>query len=263
MTEDFEGDANGIDPLLCQAKAWHGAQCRNNKKDGTEYCKWHSLQGENQRERAGKYAKATDEKTAAALTANPDRWGLRCDFVFSEKSKPGRGGEQCGQWAMNGLTKCKGHAQGYPGLRELGEKVMEDRKIRHRLEELAELYGMEGPIDNPLLAMQQLSIEVVSFKDFLLEKVKELDRLDYSDAKGAQDAKAIVQLYERALDRTTRLMADMAKLKIDERLAAVSERQGELVATVLERVLENMDLGERKSEARNLLTAEFKRIQAA
>lgn len=263
MSEDFEGDANGLDPLLCQARAWHGAQCRNNKKNDTEYCGWHGKQGEYSREQAGKYATAADKEKARHLSKNPDRWGLRCDHIFKEKSKPGKGGQQCANWAREGLTKCKSHSQGYPGLRELGEKVMEERLLKHRLEELAEQYGLTGPIDNPLLAMQELSIEVVSFKDFLLEKVKELSELDYEDRKGAQDAKAIVQLYERALDRTTRLMGDMAKLKIDERLAAVSERQGELVATVLERVLENMDLGERKMEARNLLTAEFKRITAA
>jgi hypothetical protein len=187
------------------------------------------------------------------VISNPNRWGLQCTFISKE-------GDICHNWSVKGLTICHKHGGSMPTLREHGQKVMAAAAERHRIEELAEKYELEGPIENPLLAMQMLAAEVVGFKDYLFEKIKELDDFTNTDFKGAEDAKAIVQLYERALDRTTKLMADMSKLKIEERLAQISERQGELVTTMLEHVLERLDLGDRKTEARHMIIAEMKRM---
>ena len=44
-------------------------------------------------------------------------------------------------------------------------------------------------------------------------------------------------LWERALDRCTNVLVAMAKLRIDERLAAIEERKTELVAAAVREAL--------------------------
>jgi len=130
---------------------------------------------------------------------------------------------------------------------------------------LADL-GRHGvvPVVNPLEALAGLAGEIVATKDIFRERVAQLreEAWRYSDAKGGEQLRAEIAMYERALDRSARVLADIARLKIDERLTAITEQQVQTLVTVFTAVLERLDLGEKAGQVRELVAVEMERIGA-
>lgn len=85
-----------------------------------------------------------------------------------------------------------------------------------------------GPVHDPLTALKEVASEVLAWKDAMRKKMEELDTLSYSTDYG-ETAKAVVQLFERAMDRAVDTLTKIARLNIDERLAAVTERQAKMI----------------------------------
>lgn len=142
------------------------------------------------------------------------------------------------------------------------------RKAAERLaahEALAEL-ARRGvtPVENPLAALAELAGEIVEVKDIFRIRVSELrqETWRYSNDKGGEQLRAEIALYERALDRSARVLADIARLKIDERLAAITEQQGQTLATVITTVLDRLELREQAAQVRELVAAELDRLAA-
>lgn len=190
-------------------------------------------------------------------SSNPRKWNVKCTHLKAD-------GNKCEKWAVKGLHKCSDHGGNDPAVREMGQRVMNERIERYEMTRLANKYGID-PIENPLLALQGLATEILLFKEFAREQVSriEVTELTYTDRALVEQVRACVQLYERAMDRAGRVLADMARINIDERLAQITERQAEVTATVVENVLRRLDLAERVHEARNMLGEEFKALSSA
>lgn len=188
---------------------------------------------------------------------NPRKWNVKCTHLKDNN-------ERCQKWAVKGLHKCADHGANDPAVREMGQRVMADRVERYEMTRLANKYGV-SMIENPLLALQALATEILLFKEFAREQVARIEVTDltYTDRALVEQVRATVQLYERAMDRAGRVLADMARINIDERLAQITERQAEVTATVVENVLRRLDLAERVTEARNMLGEEFKALSSA
>lgn len=106
--------------------------------------------------------------------------------------------------------------------------------------------GASEPVVNPLLELQRLAGEVLAFRDALRGMVEKLASVRYEDEKGAEQLRSEVALYERALDRSGRVLRDIAALRIDERLveiqSRVSEQQGRAVAAAIRAILADLEL---------------------
>lgn len=200
--------------------------------------------------------KATDPPTTEDST-NPRQWKVQCTGVTANDTR-------CTKWAVKGLHRCSDHGANDPAVREMGKRVMDERIERYEMTRLANKYGID-PVENPLLALQGLATEILLFKEFAREQVAriEVTELTYTDRALVEQVRACVQLYERAMDRAGRVLADMARINIDERLAQITERQAEVTATVVENVLRRLDMGDRVQEARNMLGQEFKSLHSA
>lgn len=120
------------------------------------------------------------------------------------------------------------------------------------------------PVGNPLVALAELAGEITAVKDIFRERITRLEEESwrFEDAKGGEQLRAEVALYERGLDRTARVLADFARLKIDERLAAVTEQQGQTLVMVITTVLEQLDLAEKAAQVQELIAAELDRLAA-
>lgn len=94
--------------------------------------------------------------------------------------------------------------------------------MRREVVEAVEILGA-APIDDPLRALQQLAGEVLAWKNALVARV------DLTDLDGPT-----VVLMERALDRCNTVLSTIARLNIDERLAAVDEATAVMVVRALE-----------------------------
>lgn len=163
-------------------------------------------------------------------------------------------GLPCRNGAIPGGKVCRYHGGRAPQVAaKAAERVVED-DVRNVLASLN-----VTPIDDPLTEMSRLAGQVVAFKDQLAAMVNRLaDNLRYEDVKGAEQLRSEVVLWERALDRCNTVLSSMARLRIDERLAAISEKQAAVVIAAIDAALDAVDVSRdqrstaRKAAARHL-----------
>lgn len=137
-------------------------------------------------------------------------------------------GDPCKRPAIDGGTVCWNHGGAAPRVQNKARERVAEADIVRTLARLD-----VKPVDNPLTALSQLAGEIVAFKDELARRLNQLHSIRYEDAKGGEQLRSEVVLYERALDRTVTVLATIARLNIDERLAKINAEQAELMKTVL------------------------------
>jgi hypothetical protein len=165
----------------------------------------------------------------------------------------------CKLWAIRGLTVCYRHGGAPEHARAAGRRRMAEDKVEKKARALAEVLGAD-PIDNPLSALAQVAGEAMRFKDVLQQMVSELETVSTKGLNGEQ-VRPQVTVYERALDRAGGILEKIARLNIDERLAAINEKQAETVIRAIDAALEYAGVtgdaadGARKVAARLLRAA--------
>jgi hypothetical protein len=90
------------------------------------------------------------------------------------------------------------------------------------------------PFKNPLELLTEIAEEARTWQRVMRGLVARLDEPDYVDALGVEQVKARVLLYERALDRVGLMLDRVARLNIDERLAAVEQRKAEMFLSAVD-----------------------------
>lgn len=105
-------------------------------------------------------------------------------------------------------------------------------------QQAAEVLAREGvnvePIRDPLTALQRLAGERKAELDHFARLAGRLgdDGLRYEHARTGEETRAEVVLWERASDRYERVLKLNAVLRVDERLAAIGERQAAVIGGV-------------------------------
>lgn len=126
-----------------------------------------------------------------------------------------RKGTPCPNPPIKGATRCRMHGGAAPQVRAAAARRLAATKAKQALDEV----GIRE-VDNPLHELRDLTSEVIAWKDVLANHVASLqDRYRYEDAKGAEQLRAEVALYERALDRAGKFLEMWARLGIDAMLA--------------------------------------------
>lgn len=184
----------------------------------------------------------TPQRPGRKRTPDPRNPNIRC------------AAEQCRAWAMHGTTVCKAHGGRAPQVRRKAEQRMLAAKIVKLLPDRFE------PCDEPLDALAQLAGEVLAWKEVLHTKVQELGELAGTDFAGVERARAVVELYERAMDRATATLATIAKLNLDERLVRLSERQSEIVVKAIELTLADLGLTDAQQTQGRVIVAKHLRV---
>ncbi|MFE5868803.1 hypothetical protein ACFQ6V_09135 [Streptomyces roseifaciens] len=169
-------------------------------------------------------------------------------------------GEQCANWALKGQSVCRYHGGSSrqskaAAQRRLAEAAMEAQARRT----LAALGA--APVDNPLVALSELAGEILAFKTALAERVNELSGIRYSTDNGEQ-IRAEVTLYERAMDRAVTVLGTIARLNIDQRLAAISEKQAEAVIRAIDAALAHAGVtGSLATEAKQVAARSLRAVR--
>jgi hypothetical protein len=151
-----------------------------------------------------------------------------------------RAGERCGRWAIRGGTVCANHGGKTPAVQAAATRRLAEREAAATLADVEVV-----PIGNPLEALAEVAEEARAFMGYAAAKVAELDRLDdVSPSTHMEYLRPMVALYERATERTAKLLADWVRLGFDERMVAMHERQADLVERFVLAVVADLDLTE-------------------
>lgn len=133
-------------------------------------------------------------------------------------------GNPCRRWAIAGGTVCPKHGGAAPQVRQkAAERVLEMRlngELRRR--------GWQ-PVTNPVLWYQEVAGEVRAFLELCRESMAALDALAYTDGRGVEDVRALLALYERALDRAQRTADQMTARGIEAKVLDQASAQAEAI----------------------------------
>jgi hypothetical protein len=121
------------------------------------------------------------------------------------------------------------------------------RVIEARIQGELEARGWD-PVTDPVAAYADLAGETWQWKEIARERIAELDQLTtVNQVTGVDETRALVQVYERALDRAQRSLTDMLRIGLTaEHLRQARERptldQAQTFQRVLDRLLEQLQL---------------------
>jgi len=157
----------------------------------------------------------------------------------------------CRQWPMKNFHRCKLHGGMTPGAR----RKAEENRAKEQLDKYLKRLNLDAePVTDPLRALSELAGEVTRWKNLARMYVQHLESLRYSGFQGGEQIRGEVVIYERAMDRCVQVLATIAKLNIDERLAAIDERQAATVDRALTAALEELGLPpEQRQQASEVL----------
>lgn len=226
--------------IVCEGTTQAGKPCNTREVPGLGYCLRH----------------LPDESLDAA-----ERMGYcRCKALVNSKISS-RYGERCANIAVNDTGKCEFHQ---PRDSWLVPTYRDGRRTIARIHKISREAGIDTTkVANPLQALLELAAEAMNFKDELGRRVVALDETEWTyEHVAGEQIKGDLLLYERALERVSRMLSMITRLGVEERLARVSERQAHLVEQALSLTLEELglDLGT-QDRARDLVAKRLRAVE--
>lgn len=183
----------------------------------------------------------------------------------SAKTKSSGGTEQCNQWAVRGTTVCKVHGGMAPQVRNKGaERVARAQATKRAQAKATAVLAHEGvkAVEDPIEELGKLASSSQALMQALGERVNSLQQIDHLDQKDGLQVRVEVELYERAMDRTARLLDMLARHGYMERQVTIAETEALLVAGVVKRVIAALGLTkDQQAQAQKMLAEEFRRMK--
>jgi hypothetical protein len=169
-------------------------------------------------------------------------------------------GLPCQGYPVTGQTVCRMHGGSSPQAKKKASERLELQKVEADAKALLAHRGLAG-ITDPLNELARTAAEVIAFKDALAARVNSLSDIRYRDAKDAEQLRAEVALYERALDRTGKFLEVLVRAGFEQRITRLREEHGALIVQVLQRVFAALDLTvEQQAVVSTVVPAELRLI---
>ena len=147
-----------------------------------------------------------------------------------------------------GVGRCKFHGGSSPNAVKAGEVALVEKQARALF---GQLVPEIMPVDNPLAAYAELAGRVLAWMQLMDQLLGELKSLGYSSDYSGEQVYAAVQLYERSMDRANVVLGSYARLRIDERLAEITEKQKLTVIRAIEAAMDEIGVqDEQRADAR-------------
>ena len=153
-----------------------------------------------------------------------------------------------------GVGRCKLHGGSLPNNEAAGIRDLEERRARTILQRLEQ----PEPIEHPVYELLKLAAETRAWQHVLRERMAELPELNIEDRQGVDRERALVALYERSLDRSAKLLVDMAKLDLKARSLALQQEQARQIMADMTEALQRAGLGEHELTVRTHLQTIFR-----
>jgi hypothetical protein len=163
------------------------------------------------------------------IPMRPGRWCAehqRHECTCPRKNNRG----PCHGAAVTGSDKCRMHLGGE------ARPAIAEAKLQEQAQRL--LYQRDAPpVTDPLSALQHLAGRAAAWEDIIGEKVNEMRSIRYS-TEGGEQLRSEIVVMERAMDRVGKLLVDIAKLNIEDRLAGVREATARMLEEALTAALQ-------------------------
>ncbi len=121
-----------------------------------------------------------------------------------------RNGEQCKNEAMTGIPVCYHHGGNLPAPMAKSKRTLAENKLRKSIDTVE-----VREVTDPLAEFSRLVSEVVTWKDALAVHVAALNEYRFTDAKGGEQLRAEVALWERAMVHAGKLLETWVRLGLD------------------------------------------------
>lgn len=153
--------------------------------------------------------------------------------------------DSCPHPAIAGADVCRMHGGSAPQVRRAARRRL---AIAEATKELADLDY--APVTDPAGELADVAGQAKALMGWAAARVVELhNEIDYRDAHDVDQVKAVVGVYERAIDRTGRLMDICARLGIEQRRVALEEATADLIFTAIGLAVQRVQLAEPERDA--------------
>jgi hypothetical protein len=152
--------------------------------------------------------------------------GLQCG------ARKRQGAGLCSQPAGWGTTHpgfgaCKLHGGSTPGAVKAAAEA-------EGIYLLGKMVGIREPVDDPFVELRRIGALALAWMEACQGAIKDLKDFRFLDAKGAEQLRSEIPMFERSMDHAATLLATIAKLGLDEREVAVSEAKATMMLRALE-----------------------------
>lgn len=137
----------------------------------------------------------------------------RCGQPHERCAAHNRAGGPCGLWPKRGQRVCGQHGGLSPGAEANARRRLAAAAAEADARAVLAHEGVTGVAD-PVEALARLASEADAFRGALARRVNALEQVRYMDDRGSEQLRGEVALYERAIDRTARLVESLAKLDL-------------------------------------------------
>lgn len=170
-----------------------------------------------------------------------------------------RAGEQCGRPPMRGGRVCASHGGKSPRMLAAAQRNLAEAEA---IREVTRLSDARGPLTLTEVYQEMLRTAgiAVAWRDLLEAKVSSLE--DYgTTAGGAVQVRTDVHLFERAMDRTAKVLELIARLDLDSRLARITEEMGGQIYRATHAAMVDADLTpEQEARFRTAIARELRNL---
>lgn len=164
-------------------------------------------------------------------------------------------GQRCTRPVVKGARVCRYHGG---KARQVAAKAAE-RVATDRARTVVRKLTWKR-VDDPLSALAELAGEITAVKDHLRGEVERLEELRYTGV-AAEQIRGELQAYQAALRDTVSVLATIAKLDIDARLAAITEAQASVVMAAIDAALDAAEVArERRPEAKRAAAGRLRAV---
>lgn len=173
-----------------------------------------------------------------------------------------KAGRSCRARPVPGAKVCRFHGGNAPQVRAAGLRRLAAAKIQADAEAAVAQQGLLS-VEDPLHELSKLAAGSRAMLESLGARVNALSDIETFDDKNAPHARVALEAYERALDRTHRLLDTLVKHGYAERQIAIAEGEALLVSGIIRRVIAALGLTpEQQKQAQSLLASEFRALDA-
>lgn len=152
-------------------------------------------------------------------------------------AKSKRSGVRCRRAAIVGGRVCSFHGGNAPQVRAAAA----GREVEARAE--FAVRNLEGtPVTDPVGQLLRIAGAIVELERFLRAEAERLSTIETWSPTAGEEIRATLRAYERALDRSARVLAEINRLGLEDRAQRLRAAEVGLLGGVLERALARLGL---------------------